>query len=242
MPEGGQLRINTSNVTITAENQHLEINVPPGGYVKLSVHDTGSGISPNIKDKIFEPFFSTKGNKGTGLGLATVYGIITEHNGTIFISSEPTKGTDISIYLPVSEDNSMPEIIDTSEHTELKGDETILLVEDNKQVLKMTETILKQKGYSVFTADNDEQGLNIVHDHDTLIHLLVTDVVMPKMNGKDLFINAKKIKPDLRVLYMSGYDDDVISHQGMLEEDTNFIQKPFSVSALCIKIREILDS
>lgn len=242
MPLGGKLFIETSRVFLPQKDTHLEIVTPPGEYIKLSVRDTGSGIPNNIRSQVFEPFFSTKGDKGTGLGLATVYGIITQHNGTISIESTlGISGTDISVYLPISTDKSPPKKNEKLTHSLLEGDETILLVEDNRQVLEITQSLLKLKGYTVLTAVDGDQGIGIIQEHKGKIHLLLTDVVMPNLNGKDLYLKAKEVKQDLEVLYMSGYSDDVISHQGMLEEGTNFIQKPFSASALHIKIRDILD-
>ncbi len=241
MPLGGKLFIETSRVFLPQKDTHLEIVSSPGEYIKLSVRDTGCGIPKNIRSQVFEPFFSTKGDKGTGLGLATVYGIITQHNGTISIDSTLESGTDISVYLPVSADKSPPKQIKKPKHSLLEGDETILLVEDNPQVLEMTKSLLKMKGYTVLTAVDGNQGIGIIQEHKGKIHLLLTDVVMPNLNGKDLYLKAKEVKQDLEVLYMSGYSDEVISHQGMLEERTNFIQKPFSASALYIKIRDILD-
>ncbi|WP_163338218.1 PocR ligand-binding domain-containing protein [Desulfopila sp. IMCC35008] len=242
MPLGGKLIIETSRVFLPQKDTHLEIVPSPGEYIKLSVRDTGCGIPENIRSQVFEPFFSTKGDKGTGLGLATVYGIITQHKGTVSIeNTQGSSGTAISVYLPVSADKSPPQQIKKPKHSLLEGDETILLVEDNQQVLEMTESLLKQKGYTVLTAADGNQGIGIIHKYEGQIHLLLTDVVMPNLNGKDLYLKAKEVKQDLEVLYMSGYSDDVISHQGMLEEGTNFIQKPFSASALHIKIRDILD-
>lgn len=242
MPMGGELFIETSLVSLPQDDIDLEIDAPPGAYVELSVRDTGPGISTEIREHVFEPFFSTKGDKGTGLGLATVYGIITQHSGTISIESELERGTDISVYLPVSPEKSTLKQLNKPKHSLLEGDETILLVEDNQQVLEMTESLLKQKGYTVLTAADGNQGVAVIQKYKERIHLLLTDVVMPNLNGKDLYLKAKEFKQDLKVLYMSGYSDDVISHQGMLEDGTDFIQKPFSVKALCLKIREVLQS
>lgn len=240
MPSGGKLFIGTDLVQLPQIDIEVEIKVPAGQYIQLSVRDTGSGISLDDKEHIFEPFFSTKGESGTGLGLATVYGIMTQHNGTISIKSALGKGTEISVYLPVSEETLTSRQVEQSEHELVGGNETILLVEDNQLVLEMTETILRKKGYQVLVAADGNRGLKIIQEHDGPIDLLLTDVVMPNLNGKDLFLKAQEYNKNLKVLYISGYDDDVISHQGILEEGTNFIQKPFHLSALCIKIRKIL--
>lgn len=241
MPDGGILKIETSNVTIPESSTYYEIDVPPGAYAKMSVSDSGCGITQETKEHIFEPFYSTKGSKGTGLGLATVHGIVSQHNGTISLSSNLNIGTTMSIFLPVSNSKTNVSKNGRENNVEIYGAETILLVEDNDNVLEMTEAILKRNGYSVLTAKDGEQALDIIHGDHADIHLLLTDVVMPVMNGKELFLRAKKIIPSLKVLYMSGYNDDVISHQGMLEEGVNFIQKPFTMSALCRKVREIFE-
>lgn len=242
LPSGGKIQIETSDVTLPELSTQYEIDAIPGNYVKLSVSDTGCGITEDVKDHIFEPFFSTKGSKGTGLGLATVHGIISQHSGTISIESNKSTGTRISFYLPVSNKKTTITKSDKEKVAELYGNETILLVEDNVNVLEMTETILNNNGYKIITARDGEQAYEILRASQGEIELLVTDVVMPVMNGKELFEKAKGLFPSLQVLYMSGYNDDVISYKSMLEEDVNFIQKPFTITALCIKVREIIES
>lgn len=242
LPSGGELKIETANITLPELPVRYEIEALHGDYVKLSVSDTGCGITEEVQEHIFEPFFSTKGSKGTGLGLATVHGIISQHNGTISLESNKNTGTRISIYLPVSDKKVTITELDKAKVAELYGNETILLVEDNVNVLEMTETILKNNGYNVLTARDGKQAYEILRSGQEEIELLVTDVVMPVMNGKELFEKAKHLIPSLQVLYMSGYNDDVINYNSMLEKGVNYIQKPFTISALCIKVREIIES
>lgn len=240
MPDGGLLAMETAVVALDDEDLADRRDLQTGIYVMLAISDTGHGMDEEIRKHIFEPFFSTKGEYGTGLGLATVYGIIKQHGGGILLYSEPGKGTTFKIYLPVSEDSvvekTAPEPVET-----LRGFETVLLVEDNEQVRNMTANILNRRGYHVLQAENGKEALELLKTHAPTIHLLLTDVVMPEMNGKDLYIKAAEIQPDMRVLFMSGYTDDVIAHRGILEEGVDLIQKPFSVSGLTTKIREVLD-
>ncbi|MDJ0721512.1 MAG: response regulator [Desulfobacterales bacterium] len=194
------------------------------------------------RKKIFEPFFTTKGEKGTGLGLATVYGIIKQHKGNIWVYSEPGHGTTFKIYLPVIETPHTETTSVVSPSHDLNGSETILLVEDNAYVRDLGQAILKRYGYSPLVARNGVEALSLISSHRGHVHLLLTDVVMPEMNGKDLHEKIMVDDPDMKVLYMSGYTDDIISHHGVLDEGVPFIQKPFSVQKLLSKVRAILDT
>ena len=241
MPDGGKLIIETSIARLDEDYASVHPDVQPGDYVMLTISDTGCGMDDETGKRLFEPFFSTKGEQGTGLGLATVYGIVKQHGGNIWVYSEPDKGTIFKVYLPVS-DEAAQEIKTTSEiSNDLAGTETVLIVEDNDQVRDLSQAILKRRSYTVLSAENGDQALEVLDALDGPVHLLLTDVVMPGMNGKELFAKIAEKHRGLKVLYMSGYTNNIIAHRGVLEEGINFIQKPFSVQALAAKVREVLD-
>jgi PAS domain S-box-containing protein len=243
MLSGGKLTIETMNVELDEQYTHTHIGVIPGYYVRLSVSDTGSGMSKEVKEKIFEPFFTTKEkSKGTGLGLSTVYGIVKQSEGNIWVYSEPGHGTTFKIYLPRIEEEL--DILHGRDETDSfpMGSETVLLVEDDPLVRDMANRLLKQRGYKVFEAANGEEALRVAHEHSgDKIHLLLTDVVMPQMGGKELADQLKIVRPDVKVLYTSGYTDDAIVHHGVLAPGTHFLQKPFSIKTLSHKVRDVLD-
>ena len=241
MPDGGLLTIETAQADLDEEYAARHPGVKPDAYVMLAVSDTGCGMNDEIREHLFEPFFSTKGDQGTGLGLATVYGIIKQHGGNIWIYSEPGRGTTFKIYLPVSGDVRAEETRSAKTTGNLEGTETILLVEDNEQVRHLTHAILTRKGYTVLMAGDGSEALTVLESFDGPVHLLLTDVVMPEMNGKELFIKASEKHPGLKVLYMSGYTDNVIAHRGILDEGMAFVQKPFTVRALSVEVRKVLD-
>jgi two-component system, cell cycle sensor histidine kinase and response regulator CckA len=242
MPAGGHLTIETSRKDLDASYAQTRRSVVPGNYALLAVSDTGAGMDKETCKNIFEPFFSTKGDQGTGLGLATVYGIVKQHGGNIWVYSEPGEGTTFKIYLPLAEDmDTTPERV-TQQTTSLDGTETILLAEDNEQVRQLAHTILKARGYTVLAAGNGEQALETAAGHDGNIHMVVTDVVMPGMNGQDLYEKVRKSYPDIKVLYMSGYTSNVIAHHGILEQGIQFIQKPFTVKGLATRVRQVLNT
>jgi CheY-like chemotaxis protein len=242
MPDGGTLTFETAETELKEDHAAAIEGVEPGTYVKLGVRDTGCGMDRETLERVFEPFFTTKEtDKGTGLGLATVYGIVKQHGGNIRVRSERGKGTSFDVYFPVSEEAGVHEEDAASEHGDLHGSETILLVEDNEQVRILSLAILEQQGYAVLTAENGRKALMLLDKHDGSLDLLLTDVVMPEISGKDLFERISGDYPDLKVLYMSGYTDDVIGHRGMLDEGVNFIQKPFSAKGLAAKVRQTLD-
>ena len=213
----------------------------PGEYLQLTVSDNGIGMSKETILRIFEPFFTTKElGKGTGLGLSTVYGIVKQNNGFINVYSEPGKGTTFTIYLPrhtVDSDESLKESTPTPYS---RGHGTILLVEDEPAILKMTTLMLEGQGYTVIPASNGSEAIRIFSEHTDMIHLLMTDVIMPDMNGRDLVQKLRLLSPQLKCLFMSGYTSDIIAQHGILDEGVQFIQKPFSLPDLAVKVREEL--
>jgi two-component system cell cycle sensor histidine kinase/response regulator CckA len=243
MPNGGKLTIETANVILDESYTRSRIGVTPGRYVMLAVSDTGSGMTPEVQKQIFEPFFTTKGKgKGTGLGLSTVYGIIQQSGGNIWVYSEPGVGTTFKIYLPTIEEGA-ESLRPTSIPTKAtQGFETILLVEDEEMVRKLASKVLQKNGYTVLEASNGEEALRIVQGQNgNPIHLMVTDVVMPGMSGRQLADRLLPLRPEMKVLYMSGYTDDAIVHHGVLDPGIAYIQKPFAPDTFASKVRQILD-
>jgi two-component system, cell cycle sensor histidine kinase and response regulator CckA len=243
MVSGGKLTIETENVELDEEYVRTHISVKPGSYVQLSISDTGIGMSLDTKEKAFEPFFTTKEKgKGTGLGLSTVYGIVKQSEGNIWVYSEPGRGTTFKIYFPRVEEK-LDAILKEEESDSLPGgNETVLLVEDDPLVRDLAHRLLIQQGYKVLVASNGEEALRVVQENGgEKIHLLLTDVVMPRMGGKELSEKLKRLRPEIGVLYTSGYTDNAIVHHGTLEPGTYFLQKPFSHKTLSHKVREVLD-
>ncbi len=243
MLSGGKLTIETANVKLDENYARSRIGVTPGDYVMLSMSDTGVGMAPETKERIFEPFFTTKEKgKGTGLGLSTVYGIVQQSGGNIWVYSEPGLGTTFKIYLPRIEEGTeslRPAAISTKC---LQGSETILLVEDEEMVRKLACTVLEKNGYTVLEASNGDEALDVVQGRNgNPIHLVVTDVVMPGMSGRQLADRLVSLRPEIKILYMSGYTDDAIVHHGVLDPGIAYIQKPFTPDALASKVRDILD-
>ncbi len=214
----------------------------PGEYVLLAVSDNGSGMDKDTLDKLFEPFFTTKAmGKGTGLGLATVYGIVKQNNGFINVYSEPGQGTTFRIYLPRHVGKAGLLLADEITDTAAPGNETILLTEDEPAILEMTTLMLQHLGYTVLPAGTPGEAIRLAGEHRGKIHLLMTDVVMPEMNGRDLARNILSLYPDIKRLFMSGYTANTIAHHGVLDDGVHFIQKPFSLNDLAAKLRETLD-
>jgi PAS domain S-box-containing protein len=239
----GKVSIETHTITFDEVYCADHPGFIPGEYVLLAVSDNGCGIDKETLDKLFEPFFTTKGmGKGTGLGLSTVYGIVKQNNGFINVYSEPRLGTTFKIYLPrhAAKADQMPK--ERPSAPAARGHETILLAEDDPALLKLTRTILERLGYQVLAASNPGEAVRVAKEYTGEIHLLITDVVMPEMNGRDLTKNLIALYPGLKHLFMSGYTGSVIAHHGVLDEGENFIQKPFSMQALAAKVREVLDS
>jgi PAS domain S-box-containing protein len=240
MPDGGLLGIETANVDLDAAEAGQHQPTTPGRYVMLAVSDTGCGIETEVLPRIFEPFFSTKApGMGTGLGLATVYGIVKQAGGFVWVSSEVGRGTTFKVYLPrADEPASAPEAREAA--VSLQGSETILLVEDEASLRAMAAEILEGHGYRVLEAGGGDEAVEIGCRHPDPIHLLVTDVVMPGMNGRQVADSLVARHPSLRVLYMSGYTDNIIAHRGVLEAGTLFLSKPFTTQALLSRVREAL--
>ena len=243
MPKGGKMMIETAGVELDESYAAEHTSVVPGSYVRLTVTDTGCGMDEETLEKIFEPFFTTKGvGKGTGLGLATVYGIVKQHGGNVWVYAEPGLGSTFKIYLPVSADELEAEAEDTSAiPSDMRGSETILLVEDNHQVRALSLDVLEEKGYTVLTAENGLDAIELLNAHDGPIDLLLTDVIMPEMDGRQLFERVSGMYPNAGVIYMSGYTVDVIAHHGVIDTGVNFLQKPFAIKDLAAKVREVLD-
>ncbi len=242
MPRGGTLTIETQNAELDESYAQEHVTVKPGSYVMIAATDTGTGMDAEVKAHIFEPFFTTKEKgKGTGLGLATVYGIVKQSGGYIWVYSEPGHGTAFKIYFPRVE--SPAERLSRKEaQRTLRGTETILLVEDELPVRRLARAILESHGYAVLEADGAERALELVQHHSGALDLLLTDVVMPKMGGSDLAMLVHGLRPEVKVLYMSGYTDDAIVRQGLVAEGSRFLQKPFTPDALAAKVRDVLDS
>jgi CheY-like chemotaxis protein len=242
MPKGGKLTIETSNVHLGDEYIGGHMSVPKGQYVMLAVSDTGCGMDSATQARIFEPFFTTKEvGKGTGLGLATVHGIVNQSGGSIWVYSEPGRGTTFKVYLPAVESSIAVPAGDRKEELVLNGSETVLLVEDEEVVRDMVCDMLRESGYEVLVAKDGSDALVVHQRFDGEIHLMLTDVVMPQMSGRELAEALTPVRRAMKVLYMSGYTDDAIVHHGVLDEGTAFIEKPFSPDALARRVREILD-
>jgi PAS domain S-box-containing protein len=238
----GMIGIETRNVTVDPDSRTKQIGLIPGEYVLLTVSDDGCGMDKEISNKIFEPFFTTKEEgQGTGLGLATVYGIVKQNGGFIDVDSEPGQGTSFKIYLPRYVGKEEQARAAGPKAPARRGEETVLLVEDEPAILELAKEILEMQGYHVLTADTPGKAIRIAVEHVGEIHLLITDVVMPEMNGRDLTRKLLSLYPSLKRLFMSGYTADVIAHHGVLDEGVQFIQKPFSLDALAAKAREVLD-
>jgi len=242
MPTGGKLILETANAELTATYAELHKPVVPGPYVMLAVSDTGTGMTPEIQARIFEPFFTTKEKgKGTGLGLSTVYGIVKQSEGYVWVYSEPSKGTTFKVYLPrvdaAADELSKPKATGT-----LAGTETILLAEDDAILRPLAKQLLEKLGYRVLEGGDAAEALAAAQRHTGPIHLLIADVILPGPSGRELARRLAVARPDTKVVYVSGYTDDAIVHHGMLEPGLNFLQKPFTPATLARKVRDVLDA
>jgi PAS domain S-box-containing protein len=242
MPTGGKVTIETANVFLDDEYAREHLPTEPGPYVMLAISDTGMGMDAETQARIFEPFFTTKElGKGTGLGLSTVYGIVKQSGGFVWVYSEPGHGTTFKIYLPQvdAEKTTKGKPVDeAAQH----GSETILVVEDEEVVRKVAREILEGAGYDVLVADKSEEAIRLCIEHPQEIHLLLSDVVMPGASGREVADRLVSLRPEMKVLFMSGYTDEAIVHHGVLDPGVKFIQKPFSLAALCKRVREVLDA
>ncbi len=242
MPRGGRLTIETGTAVLDADYCREHPGAEPGEYVVLAVSDTGAGIASDVAEKIFEPFFSTKPTqRGTGLGLATVYGIVQQSRGHVWLYSEPGKGTSFKVYLPRMQGPAEEIVPDPPPVTSLDGDETVLIADDVAAVRRVARLALEAHGYTVLEASHPDEALERARAHDGPIHLLITDVVMPGASGRDLAERLARTRPELRVLYVSGYAENAIVHQGALETGVSYLAKPFTPSVLARRVREELD-
>jgi CheY-like chemotaxis protein len=243
MPKGGRLTVETVSVELDSTYARDHVSVKPGPYVMLAVSDTGMGIGRETMAHIFEPFFTTKeSGKGTGLGLSTVYGIVKQSGGYIWVYSEPDRGTTFKVYLPrvAAEVESKPSVVEIPGAG--RGSETILLVEDEEAVRDLANRILSAKGYSVVAAKSTKEAEQVSEKHTGDIHLVLTDIIMPGTSGRELARRIAARRPQTRILFMSGYTDNVLAEGGVLEAGLSFLQKPFTPGALVQKVREVLDN
>jgi two-component system cell cycle sensor histidine kinase/response regulator CckA len=243
MPQGGSLTIGTSNAELDEAYAWAHADVQPGAYALLTVSDTGHGMTDDVKSRLFEPFFTTKvPGKGTGMGLATVFGIVKANGGHIEVETSPGRGTTFKVYFPQVMDNTSPDQRDVSPAGPATGTETILLVEDEEIVRNLTRTVLQRNGYRVLEACHGVEALDVCRQHPGPIHLMVTDVVMPHLNGRDLAQRLARLRPETKVLFMSGYTGFLDEPLGLPEDSAAFLQKPFAPDALARQVRTLLDT
>jgi CheY-like chemotaxis protein len=242
MPTGGKLTIETQNITLDESYAQKHMDVEPGPYIALSVSDSGSGMDQKTLSQIFEPFYTTKDkSKGTGLGLSTVYGIVKQSGGHIWVYSEVGVGTSFKVYLPQADEIAKVPVPDAHALGATRGTESILVVEDEDDVRALVQDVLEGEGYSIQGACDGREALRICDATEGVIDLMVTDVIMPGMSGRELADEVRPKRPEMKVLYMSGYTDDAIVHHGVLDPGTAFLQKPFTPGTLLGKVRQVLD-
>jgi CheY-like chemotaxis protein len=242
MPEGGKLTIETAGVSLSKAYCRKHAGVKPGRYILLAVKDTGSGMDEATKAQIFEPFFTTKEEgKGTGLGLSMVFNFIKQSGGHVSVLSKPGLGTTFKILIPEAEALSAPALSGINEQGLCSGWETILLVEDDDGVRALARKILQDQGYTVLDTNRGEAALALAKSHPSPIHVLVSDVVMPGMSGHRLAGDVETVQPGIKTLFISGYADDTVLRYGILSSETAFLQKPFTIEALPLKVRQVLD-
>jgi CheY-like chemotaxis protein len=243
MPAGGRLTIETANVELDEDYARSHVAVKPGPHVMLAVSDTGCGMDEETRSRLFEPFFTTKEQgKGTGLGLSTVYGIVKQSGGNIWVYSEPGRGATFKVYLPKVEADTEAIPLRAPEGELRRGTETVLVVEDEPLLRRLVLRMLALSGYKTLEAANGGEALIACEKHAGRIDVVITDVVMPGMGGPELAERLRKVRPEVRVLFTSGYTDNAIVHHGVLDPGTPFLQKPFTVTSLVAKVREVLDA
>jgi two-component system cell cycle sensor histidine kinase/response regulator CckA len=241
MPRGGKLCIETANVELDETYARQNVYVKPGSYVMMSVSDTGCGMDKETQLQVFTPFFTTKeSGKGSGLGLSTVYGIVKQNQGYVMVYSEPGKGTTLRLYLPRLADAPSLHLPLPVLQTVPRGSETVLLVEDEEALRTLARICLEGNHYFVLDAPNAAAALEVARKHEGRIHLLLTDVVMPGMSGRELAIRLIPSQPEIRVLYMSGYTNDLIAQNGILDSDVVLLEKPFTLNSLLAKVHNAL--
>jgi signal transduction histidine kinase len=239
MPDGGTLTIETGRAYLDAGDAANHMAPRAGHYAMLAVSDTGIGMDETTRNRMFEPFFTTKEiGKGTGLGLSTVYGIVQQSEGGLFVYSEPGHGTTFKVYLPQVDHTPDPPLMRDGDAQ--SGSETVLLVEDEPALRAFTKRVLSSAGYTVLDAGSGEEALAVLHGHPGPVHLMLTDVVMPGMSGRDLATRVASLRPDIKVLFASGYTDDAIFRHGVLDDGSRFISKPYAPAELRRKVREVL--
>jgi CheY-like chemotaxis protein len=242
MPKGGRLTIETGNAELDESYTSAHLAVRPGHYVILAVTDSGMGMDAATQARIFEPFFTTKeAGKGTGLGLATVFGIVKQSEGNVWVYSEPQRGTTFKIYLPRA-DEVVEEQPAREAETGAGGSETILLVEDSDSLRELGREILEEHGYKVIEASSGAAALEALARHAGSLDLILTDLVMSGMSGRELADQVTRLRPGTKVIFMSGYTDDALGHHGVLEAGSAFVEKPFTIDGLLRKVRDVLDS
>jgi two-component system cell cycle sensor histidine kinase/response regulator CckA len=243
MPHGGRLTIETALVDLDSDYEATHGDIEPGVHVLLAISDTGTGMSEQVRKRLFEPFFTTKGaGEGTGLGLATVFGVVKQSRGAIYVYSEEGRGTTFKIYLPVAPSTVAGDGAGSVEPAVRPGSETIVVVEDDESVRELVQLMLSGHGYNVLAAADGESAARLCAEHPNGVDLLLTDVVMPEVNGRVLAERLGAMFPSLRVLFMSGYSDEAVVRHGIIRPNTAFIEKPFSETTLARKVREVLDA